>query len=216
MSGSKSSNRVSVITPAAAVLPALVTAVSTLMPVAQPRAAEPMVLIRSSALVRDPSWGYTLHRYRDITPNAPTLATPAARGPAPAAAAPTIAARPPAGRPIETAAIARPSNPGAPMPSLNGPSHSLAGLASYYWQPQMTANGEVFNPRQLTAAHKTLPFNTRVRVTEVRTGRSVIVRINDRGPFKPGRVIDLSQAAAEHLGMQSQGITPVRIEIVGR
>jgi rare lipoprotein A len=66
----------------------------------------------------------------------------------------------------------------------------------------------------MTAAHKTLPFNTRVRVTDLVTGRSVIVRINDRGPFKPGRVIDLSEAAAEQLGMVRSGIVPVKIEVV--
>ena len=99
---------------------------------------------------------------------------------------------------------------------LNGPSHTLAGLASYYWQGQKTATGEVFDKRALTAAHKTLPFGTKVRVTRVDTGESVVVRINDRGPFKPGRVIDLSERAAEEIRMTGHGIMPVKLEVLGK
>ena len=101
-------------------------------------------------------------------------------------------------------------------PHLNGTGHSLTGIASYYWQEQMTATGERFNKRDLTAAHKTLPFGTRVRVTRVDTGADVVVRINDRGPFKPGRVIDLSERAAEDIGMTGKGLTAVRLEVLGR
>lgn len=92
------------------------------------------------------------------------------------------------------------------------------GLASWYgpgFAGRLTANGEIFDPNELTAAHKTLPFDTRVRVTSVRNGRSVVVRINDRGPFKPGRVIDLSRAAAEAIGMIGSGVAPVTLTIVG-
>lgn len=78
----------------------------------------------------------------------------------------------------------------------------------------MTASGERFNKRALTAAHKTLPIGTRVRVTRLDTGRSVDVRINDRGPYKPGRVIDLSEAAAEALGMTGVGLTRVNVRVV--
>lgn len=92
--------------------------------------------------------------------------------------------------------------------------HSLSGIASYYWQDQMTANGERFDKRAMTAAHPTLPFGTKVKVTDQSSGRAVVVRINDRGPFKPGRVIDLSEAAAQQLGMTGRGLTPVKIEIV--
>jgi rare lipoprotein A len=88
------------------------------------------------------------------------------------------------------------------------------GLASFYGSPQQTANGEQFNPRALTAAHRTLPFGTKVRVTNVRSGRTVTVRINDRGPFVPGRVIDLSQAAAEELGIVGRGIAKVKLDVV--
>jgi hypothetical protein len=88
------------------------------------------------------------------------------------------------------------------------------GIASFYWQDQMTSSGERFDKTAMTAAHKTLPMHTRVRVTRLDTGRSVIVRINDRGPFKPGRIIDLSDAAAEALGMRMMGLAQVKIDVV--
>lgn len=117
---------------------------------------------------------------------------------------------------ISTSPIATGSLTGIAPPtaaaSLTG--HKLEGIASFYWQDQMTANGERFDKAAMTAAHKTLPFNTRVRVTHLVTGRAVIVRINDRGPFKPGRVIDLSDAAAGAIGMREQGLAPVRIDVL--
>jgi rare lipoprotein A len=88
------------------------------------------------------------------------------------------------------------------------------GLASFYGNDLQTASGERFNPRAMTAAHRTLPFGTKVRVTNVRSGRAVTVRINDRGPFIPGRVIDLSQAAAEELGIVGLGIAKVKLDVV--
>lgn len=90
------------------------------------------------------------------------------------------------------------------------------GIASYYWQPQRVASGGWFNPNAMTAAHKTLPFGTRVRVTHVGNGRSVVVKINDRGPYVRGRIIDLSKAAAGVIGMHGQGIAQVRMEVLGR
>ena len=87
------------------------------------------------------------------------------------------------------------------------------GIASFYKYEARTANGEQFNPRELTAAHRTLPFGTRLRVTNVATGQSVSVRINDRGPFIPGRVVDVSLSAAEVLGMVDRGITKVKLEV---
>ncbi|MFO7546088.1 MAG: septal ring lytic transglycosylase RlpA family protein [Trueperaceae bacterium] len=91
------------------------------------------------------------------------------------------------------------------------------GMASWYgpgFAGRLTANGEIFDPSQLTAAHKTLPFNTLVRVVNEDNGRSVVVRINDRGPFKPGRVIDLSRAGAEAMGMVGAGVARVRLELL--
>ncbi len=90
------------------------------------------------------------------------------------------------------------------------------GMASYYWQPQRVASGGWFNPNAMTAAHKTLPFGTRVRVTNVNNGRSTVVTINDRGPYIAGRVIDLSRAAAGAVGMIGSGVAPIRMEVVGR
>jgi rare lipoprotein A len=92
----------------------------------------------------------------------------------------------------------------------------LRGIASYYGRGELTAAGERFDPNAMTAAHRTLPFGTKVRVTRVDTGDSVVVRINDRGPFKPGRVIDLSERAAENLGMTGSGLADVRLEVVGQ
>ena len=87
-------------------------------------------------------------------------------------------------------------------------------MASYYWQPQKLASGGVFNPNALTAAHKTLPFGTRVLVTNRINGRSVTVTINDRGPFVRGRIIDLSKAAAFEIGMIGSGVAPVTVAIL--
>lgn len=99
---------------------------------------------------------------------------------------------------------------------LTGHGHALDGIASYYWQGQKTATGEIFDKRALTAAHKTLPFGTKVKVTRVDTGDSVVVRINDRGPFKPGRVIDLSERAAEEINMTGRGLASVKLEVLGK
>lgn len=93
-----------------------------------------------------------------------------------------------------------------------------SAVASYYadkYHGRKTSNGEVFNMYDLTAAHKTLPFNTKVKVTNLSNGKSVIVRINDRGPFVKGREIDLSKAAAVKIGMIKSGTAKVSLEIVG-
>lgn len=91
------------------------------------------------------------------------------------------------------------------------------GVASWYgpnFAGNPTANGEIFNPKEMTAAHKSLPFNSRVKVVDLDTGRSVVVRINDRGPFIKGRIIDLSRKAAERLGMVGSGTAKVGLRIV--
>lgn len=93
---------------------------------------------------------------------------------------------------------------------------SMTGKASYYWQPQRVASGGWFNPNAMTAAHKTLPFGTKVRVTNRANGRSVVVKINDRGPYVKGRIIDLSKAAAHSIGMQNAGVVPVSVEVLGK
>lgn len=91
------------------------------------------------------------------------------------------------------------------------------GKASWYGGKHHggpTASGERFNKFAMTAAHRTLRMNTRVRVTNLRNGRTVEVRINDRGPFTKGRIIDLSEAAARQLGMLDAGVVPVRVEVI--
>jgi rare lipoprotein A (peptidoglycan hydrolase) len=100
------------------------------------------------------------------------------------------------------------------VPPARGAGQRLEGLASYYWQDQMTATGELFDRRELTAAHLTLPFGTRVAVVNVINGRSVVVRINDRGPYIKGRIIDLSDAAAGVIGMREVGVVPVKLTIL--
>ncbi|BCJ59333.1 hypothetical protein Jiend_27550 [Micromonospora endophytica] len=87
--------------------------------------------------------------------------------------------------------------------------------ASFYWEGQLTANGETFNPEEMTAAHKTLPFNTKVRVTNPANGKSVTVRINDRGPFIEGRCLDLSRAAFAKIASLDLGHINVQYEVLG-
>jgi rare lipoprotein A len=92
-----------------------------------------------------------------------------------------------------------------------------SGLASWYggmFDGQLTASGLQYNQNELTAAHKTLPFGSKVKVTDLRTKRSVIVTVTDRGVLRPGRVIDLSLAAARQLRMVGTGVAPVQLELV--
>lgn len=93
------------------------------------------------------------------------------------------------------------------------PSSTQEGIASWY-NDRKTASGERLNPHALTAAHRKLPFGTKVRVIDLKTGKSIIVRINDRGPYKKGRIIDLTTGAARQLGTYDRGIAKVRIEVL--
>lgn len=88
------------------------------------------------------------------------------------------------------------------------------GKASFYWQPQPVASGGRFNPNAMTAAHRTMPFGAQVKVTNMKNGKSVVVKINDRGPFVPGRIIDLSRASFALISPLKQGVTPVKMELV--
>jgi len=93
------------------------------------------------------------------------------------------------------------------------------GLASWYGHPyhgRRAASGEIYDMHEMTAAHKTLPFGAMVRVTRRDTGESVVVRINDRGPFVKGRIIDLSYAAARKIGLDRDGVAPVKLKVVGQ
>jgi rare lipoprotein A len=96
------------------------------------------------------------------------------------------------------------------------PSFLQVGVASWYgdrFKRRPTASGEPFDPKDITAAHRTLPLGTIARVTNLANGRSILVRINDRGPYAQGRVIDLSRSAAAQLGMKQDGVAQVRIEV---
>ncbi len=122
---------------------------------------------------------------------------------------------------VLTAATALPAAGQTPAPTasatLGKAGDVQEGLAAFYGtrlNGRKTASGEKYDQNAMSAAHKTLPFGTRVRVTNTRNGRSVEVRINDRGPTQPNRIIDLSRAAATKLGMLRAGNVPVRLEVL--
>ncbi|HOJ60405.1 MAG TPA: septal ring lytic transglycosylase RlpA family protein [bacterium] len=107
------------------------------------------------------------------------------------------------------------SNPSVPPPP-GEPKEELVGLATYYgpeFHGRRTASGERFNMYAMTAAHRTLPFNTTVRITNLENDKVAYVRINDRGPYHKGRIIDLSRAAARELEFEHKGTARVRVEI---
>lgn len=94
------------------------------------------------------------------------------------------------------------------------PQGASVGVASFYTEGAQTASGERLNPSALTAAHPTLPFGTHLRITSVASGRSVVVRVNDRGPFLKGRAVDVSYSAAKQLGITERGVAKVKMEVV--
>ncbi|MFC3503592.1 septal ring lytic transglycosylase RlpA family protein [Micromonospora krabiensis] len=162
----------------------------------------------------------------DLTPTtamstaAPT--SPAASPSASASATPSASASPTNSRSPQVASRGK-TRTAAPKPSATTKRSTPAATvvdsgscgASFYSDGQLTANGENFNPDALTAAHKTLPFNTKVRVTNPANGKSVTVRINDRGPFIDGRCLDLSRAAFATIASLDVGATTVRYEVLG-
>lgn len=106
----------------------------------------------------------------------------------------------------------------APEPLTQAPRRSQTGIASWYgdrFHGRLTASGEVYDMHELTAAHPDLPMRSLARVTRLDTGASVVVRINDRGPFVDGRIVDLSRAAARMLGLIEDGLAEVRVEAFG-
>jgi rare lipoprotein A len=153
-------------------------------------------------------------KHRDVAVAATSTASPGA-SPSPSSdrpderadrsgirAAPTPTVKPPSASP-------RPSR----TPATGGGSGTCQ--ASFYSDGQRTANGEVFNPNGFTAAHRTLKFNTMLRVTNVANGKSVVVRINDRGPFAANRCLDLTRAAFASIASLNAGVATVRYEVVG-
>jgi len=117
-----------------------------------------------------------------------------------------------------TLALSAPAALAEPAPPAPATGDDLgSGMASYYGSElagRRTASGERFDPADLTAAHRTLPFGSKVRVTNTRTGQSVVVRINDRGPFARGRVIDVSRAAASRIGLIGPGHGEVSLALL--
>ncbi|NEX20332.1 septal ring lytic transglycosylase RlpA family protein [Thiorhodococcus mannitoliphagus] len=109
--------------------------------------------------------------------------------------------------PFATTALAASATPG----------QTQKGVASYYHDSlngNKTASGQIYNKNRLSAAHKTLPLGTKVRVTDTKTGRSIVVKVNDRGPFVKGRIIDLSKAAARKLGIVKRGVAKVEVKVL--
>jgi rare lipoprotein A len=100
------------------------------------------------------------------------------------------------------------------VPSESGAGSKSGGVASFYSEGRSTASGEKFDPNELTAAHPSLPFGTKLRVTNTATGKSVTVRVNDRGPYVSGRVVDVSYSAAQALGMVHSGTANVKLDVV--
>ena len=112
--------------------------------------------------------------------------------------------------------VASPTGQGSQFPDTV-PEWVQQGRVSWYgpgFHGRRTANGEVFDTHELTMAHRSLPMGTSVRVTNLENGRSVVLRVNDRGPYVRGRVADLSHAAAERLGFVDEGVVPARIELL--
>ncbi|MBM0276177.1 septal ring lytic transglycosylase RlpA family protein [Micromonospora sp. STR1s_6] len=152
--------------------------------------------------------------------SSPTPSSPAASPSV--SASPSVTASPSATRSQQAASRGR-TRTASPKPSPTAKKTTAAAKvlesgscgASFYSDGQLTANGESFNPGALTAAHKTLPFNTRVRVTNPANGKSVTVRINDRGPFIDGRCLDLSRAAFASIASVDVGALTVRYEVLG-
>jgi rare lipoprotein A len=156
----------------------------------------------------------------DSTPSSPAPAaaetpasgeTPATPGRKPATPAPTRTSTHPA-----RGGATRASTPSPDPTRSSSPAVVSSGTceASFYSEPQPTASGEPFDPEAMTAAHQTLPFDTRVRVTNLANGESVIVRINDRGPFVAGRCLDLSRGAFRVIAPLDAGVVDVRYEVL--
>ena len=112
-----------------------------------------------------------------------------------------------------TAPHLKPCHRGLSHRAYAGP-RSFTGVASYYWEGEQVATGARYDPDGLTAAHRTLPLGTRLRVTDLASKQHVIVTVNDRGPFIPGRILDLSRGAARVLGMIERGLARIKASIL--
>jgi rare lipoprotein A len=154
------------------------------------------------------------HAAQVSVPPPPAIAPTTAPQPEPSANIPATGTHPPGERPVQPAAadLAEPT-----VPPGTEPIETETGLASWYGPPyhnRRGSNGEVYNMHAMTAAHRTYPLGSIVRVTNVRTGHSALVRITDRGPFIPGRILDLSLAAARKVDVWQPGVAEVKLELL--
>lgn len=173
----------------------------------------PMLFVVLIAVLLISSCGHPKQPRVNVPPPPPpasTTETPAPSQPAPKAPKPAESGTPP--KPAEEADLAEPV-----IPAGAKPIETQTGLASWYGPPyhnRRGSNGEVYNMHAMTAAHRTFPLGSIVRVTNVKTGSTVLVRITDRGPFIPGRIVDLSLAAARKVDVWQPGIAEVKVELM--
>jgi len=172
-----------------------------------------MLLVVLIAVLLISSCGHSKQARVNVPPPPPpesTTETPAPSQPAPKTTKPAENATPP--KPTEEADLAEPV-----IPAGTKPIETQTGLASWYGPPyhnRRGSNGEVYNMHAMTAAHRTFPLGSIARVTNVKTGSTALVRITDRGPFIPGRIVDLSLAAARKVDVWQPGIAEVKVELM--
>jgi rare lipoprotein A len=173
----------------------------------------PMLLVVLIAVLLISSCGHPKQPHVNVPsppPPEPAANLPAPPQPTPKASKPTESASPP--KPTEEADLAEPV-----IPAGAKPIETQTGLASWYGPPyhnRRGSNGEIYNMHAMTAAHRTFPLGSIVRVTNVKTGSTALVRITDRGPFIPGRIVDLSLAAARKVDVWQPGIAEVKVELM--
>jgi rare lipoprotein A len=174
--------------------------------------AAPIMLLRTASAATSSRGGIMLKRF-------PALALAAAVAVAVSAIAPRAFAQAASAAATSTPRPAEVAPSAATRSSPAAANDTMSGTAAWYgskFNGRKTASGQRFNATALTAAHPSLPFGSRVKVTNTKNSRSVVVVINDRGPTSPGRIIDVSQAAAKRLGFTRSGLTDVKLEVVGQ
>jgi len=171
-----------------------------------------MILILLLSLLLITACGHPKQARVEVPPPPPPASTTTAPAEQPAGNIPATTENPAAGESSEGADLAEPTIPADAKPIV-----TETGLASWYGPPyhnRRGSNGEVYNMHAMTAAHRTFPLGSIVRVTNVKTGDHALVRITDRGPFIPGRVLDLSLAAAHKVGVWQPGVAKVKVELM--
>jgi len=173
-----------------------------------------MILILLLLLALLSACGHPKQAHVNVPPPPPPSSTTTAppTAPQPEPTAPAAKENPAAAKPEEAADLAEPTIPADAKPIV-----IETGMASWYGPPyhnRRGSNGEVYNMNAMTAAHRTFPLGSIVRVTNVKTGHTALVRITDRGPFIPGRIVDLSLAAARKLDVWAPGVAQVKVELM--